>query len=177
MDMKNTFSTTATLSDTASREARARSGDETGKADGFHLKMSELFVYGLLGMLFGIVLMKSEVISWFRIQEMFLFDSFHMYGVIGSAIGVGAISLQLIKRFDIRTLEGEPIRVAPKEWGTGRRYWMGGTLFGLGWALLGACPGPLFALLGGGVTVMVMALLGALAGTWVYGYFRERLPH
>lgn len=136
-----------------------------------------LAVYLLLGAFFGLVLVKSEVVSWFRIQEMFRFDSFHMYGVLGSAVVVAAASIQLIKRLDVRTLAGEPIEIAPKVWGTGTRYWLGGTLFGLGWALLGACPGPLFALLGGGVTVMVVALAGALLGTWAYAYLRPALPH
>ena len=136
-----------------------------------------LLVYLILGTLFGIVLVKSEVISWFRIQEMFLFDSFHMYGVIGSAVLVGVISIQIIKRFNIRTFNGEPIHIAPKPWNKGTNYWLGGTLFGLGWALLGACPGPIFALIGGGTSVLVVGLLGALVGAWTYGYLKPKLPH
>ena len=136
-----------------------------------------LAVYGLLGLLFGVVLVQSQVVSWFRIQEMFRFDSFHMYGIIGSAIAVAALSLQLIKRLGLKTLHGETIAIPPKEWGRGTRYWAGGILFGFGWALLGACPGPMFALLGGGVTVMLVALLSALVGTWLYGALRPRLPH
>lgn len=136
-----------------------------------------LLVYGLLGLLFGFVLVRSEVVSWFRVQEMFRFDSFHMYGIIGSAIVVAAISLQVIKRFGVRTVRGEAIAVAPKEWGRGTRYWAGGILFGLGWALLGACPAPVFALFGGGISVMAVALLSALAGTWLYGALRPNLPH
>lgn len=136
-----------------------------------------LLVYMLMGTLFGIVLIKSEVISWFRIQEMFRFDSFHMYGIIGSAIAVAAVGIQLIKRLDLKTLHGEPIQIAPKQWGGGVRYWLGGTLFGLGWALLGACPGPIFALIGGGSSVLVVALVGALGGTWTYAYARVKLPH
>jgi uncharacterized protein len=136
-----------------------------------------LLVHFVLGLLFGVILTKSEVVSWFRIQEMFRFQAFHMYGVIASALAVAAGSLALIRRLNIRTLHGEPIHVAPKVMGDGHRYWIGGTIFGLGWALTGACPGPLFALVGGGVTVMVVAVLTALAGTWVYGYLRGRLPH
>jgi uncharacterized membrane protein YedE/YeeE len=139
-------------------------------------KREWLLVYLLLGLVFGIILTKSEVISWFRIQEMFRFQSFHMYGIIGSAIIVGAISLQIIKRLDVRTISGDPITIPSKEMGRGYRYWIGGTLFGLGWGLLGACPGPIFALLGGGVTVLSVGLLSALAGTWVYGYLRPNLP-
>ena len=137
----------------------------------------DFLFYALLGLFFGVVLTKSEVISWFRIQEMFRFQSFHMYGIIGSAIVVAALSLQLIKRLQLTTRDGEAIVLPPKQWGRGYRYWIGGSLFGLGWALLGACPGPIFALIGGGITVMVVALLAALAGTWVYGYLRPRLPH
>lgn len=134
--------------------------------------------YLLFGILFGIVLVKSEVVSWFRIQEMFRFDSIHMYGVIGLAVLVGGFSIQLIKRLDIRTIHGEPIEIPQKDWrGAGTRYWAGGTIFGLGWALLGACPGPIFALIGSGISVMILALLGALAGTWSYAYLSPKLPH
>ncbi len=136
-----------------------------------------LTMYLVLGALFGIVLTKSEVISWFRIQEMFRFQSFHMYGIIGTAVLVAAIGLQVIERLGLRAMNGEPIVVPPKTMGRGTRYWLGGTLFGLGWALVGACPGPLFALVGNGVGVMAVALLSALAGTWAYGALRPRLPH
>lgn len=136
-----------------------------------------LLVYLLLGIGFGIVLVRSEVVSWFRIQEMFRFQSFHMYGIIGSAVLVAALSIQIIKRAGLKSVTGEPIRINPKEWGKGVRYWLGGILFGLGWALLGACPGPIFALLGSGITVMIVALLSALAGTWVYSALRPHLPH
>lgn len=139
--------------------------------------LSGLLVYLLIGIGFGIVLVRSEVVSWFRIQEMFRFQSFHMYGIIGSAIVVAAISIQIIKRAGVKALDGTPIRINPKEWGKGVRYWLGGILFGLGWALLGACPGPIFALIGSGVTVMIVALLSALVGTWVYSALRPRLPH
>lgn len=140
-------------------------------------RLGGLFVYLLIGAFFGIVLVKSEVVSWFRIQEMFRFQSFHMYGIIGSAVVVAALSVQLIKRFDVRDLGGRPIVIPPKQWGSGTRYWLGGIIFGIGWALLGACPGPIFALFGAGVTVIAVALLAALAGTWVYGVLRPKLPH
>lgn len=140
-------------------------------------KKEYLLIYLVLGMLFGILFTKSEVISWFRIQEMFRFQSFHLYGIIGSAVAVAALSVQFIKRFNIKTFRGEPITIAPKQWGKGYRYWIGGTIFGLGWALLGACPGPIFALIGSGVTVSLVALLSALVGTWLYGYLRPYLPH
>ena len=136
-----------------------------------------LVIYVILGLLFGIVLTKSEVISWFRIQEMFRFQSFHMYGIIGSAVMVAAIALQVIKRTGVHAMNGERIVVPPKTLGAGTRYWLGGTFFGLGWALVGACPGPLFALLGTGVTVIVVPLASAIAGTWMYGTLRPRLPH
>jgi uncharacterized membrane protein YedE/YeeE len=137
-----------------------------------------LLVYLLLGVYFGVVLTQSEVISWFRIQEMFRFDRFHLYGIIGAAIAVAALSLWLIRRFDVRTLSGEKIEVAPKKLGRlNTRYWLGGTIFGMGWALTGACPGPLFALVGNGVLVMLVAILSALAGTWTYGHLRPHLPH
>lgn len=140
-----------------------------------------LLGYLLAGVFLGFVFVLSEVISWFRIQEMFRFQSFHMYGIIGSAVVVGALSLQIMRRGEVKTLGGEPIRIRPKEWGgsriPGARYWIGGTVFGMGWALLGACPGPIFALLGTGITVMAVPLVGAMAGTWVYAALRSRLPH
>ena len=131
--------------------------------------------YLAMGILFGIILVKSEVISWFRIQEMFRLQSFHMYGIIGSAIIVGIISVLLIKKFHIKTIYGEAIVFVPKKFNKGNIY--GGLLFGFGWALTGACPGPLFAQIGTGATVIVITLLSAIAGTWVYGYMRDRLPH
>ena len=135
------------------------------------------FVYLALGVLFGITLVKSEAVSWFRIQEMFRFQAFHMYGIMGSALAVAALSVALIKRFHITTLDGEPIDIPPKELGRGHRYWAGGAIFGVGWALTGACPGPLFALVGAGATVVSVAVVSAVAGTWVYGYVRPNLPH
>lgn len=133
--------------------------------------------YLLLGSVFGAVLMQAEVISWFRIQEMFRFDAFHMYGIIGSAILVAGLSLAVIKRLGLKTGEGEPLGLEPKTLGSGARYLAGGTIFGVGWALAGACPGPLVALVGAGVTVMIVAVASALAGTWVYAYLRPHLPH
>lgn len=129
----------------------------------------------LAGAVFGIILVKSEVISWFRIQEMFRLQSFHMYGVIGSAIVTAFIFVQLIKRFNIKTLDGENIRFLPKGFNKGQIY--GGLLFGFGWALTGACPGPKFAQIGSGLTVIIVTLISAIAGTWIYGWLRERLPH
>jgi uncharacterized membrane protein YedE/YeeE len=131
--------------------------------------------YLLVGIAFGIVFVKAEIISWFRIQEMFRFQSFHMYGVIGSAVVVGAISVWLIKKLKVKTIYGEEIEFHDKTFSKGQIY--GGLLFGFGWAITGACPGPLFALIGTGATVIVVTLLSAIAGTWVYGYFREKLPH
>jgi uncharacterized membrane protein YedE/YeeE len=131
--------------------------------------------YLVAGIFFGIILVKGEVVSWFRIQEMFRLQSFFMYGVIGSAIVVGIISIQLIKKFNIKTIDGEKIVLHPKPFSKGQIY--GGILFGFGWAMTGACPGPLFALIGSGATVIVIALLSAIIGTWLYGYFREKLPH
>jgi uncharacterized protein len=134
-------------------------------------------LYFVLGLFFGILLTKSEVVSWFRIQEMFRFQSFHMYGVLGSAVAVAAASIGLLRRFGVQTVDGEPISIPPKELGKGYRYWIGGTIFGVGWALTGACPGPLFALVGSGVSVFAAAVISALAGTWIYGYLRPSLPH
>lgn len=133
------------------------------------------FKYAFVGLLFGILFVKAEVVSWFRIQEMFRLQSFHMYGIIGSAIIVGIISVWLIKKFKIKTVHGEPIMFVDKKFHKGQIY--GGILFGLGWAITGACPGPLFAQIGNGATVIAITLLSAIAGTWVYGKFREQLPH
>ena len=131
--------------------------------------------YMLVGTAFGVVFVKAEIISWFRIQEMFRLDSFHMYGVIGSAVVVGMLSVWLIKRFNIKTLQGETVTIAPKTFQKGQIY--GGLIFGLGWAITGACPGPLFAQIGSGFLVVGVTLLSAIAGTWLYGYFREQLPN
>ena len=136
-----------------------------------------LLPYFLLGGAFGIVIVEAEVVSWFRIQEMFRFDAFHMYGIIGAAVVTAAISILTIKRLDIRGRDGTPLGLAPKSIGTGVRYMAGGAMFGLGWALTGACPGPLVALVGAGVPVMLVTILSALGGTWTYGRLRPRLPH
>lgn len=131
--------------------------------------------YTIVGILFGIIFVKAEIISWFRIQEMFRLQSFHMYGVIGSAVVTGIISVWLIKRFNLKTINGEPIVFQPKKFNKGQIY--GGLLFGFGWALTGACPGPLYAQIGSGATIIVVTLFSAIVGTWVYGYWREKLPH
>lgn len=131
--------------------------------------------YLIAGLLFGVILIKAEVISWFRIQEMFRLQSFHMFGVIGSAVVVGFISVWLIKKYKIKTIYGEPIEFVDKKFNKGNIY--GGLLFGFGWAITGACPGPLFAQIGSGATVIIVTLFSAIAGTWVYGYVRKHLPH
>jgi hypothetical protein len=136
-----------------------------------------LLAYLLLGIAFGVVLTKSEVLSWFRIQEMFRFQSFRMYGIIGTAMATAALSVALIQRFRLKSVSGETISIPGKHLGHGIRYAAGGTIFGLGWALTGACPGPLFALIGNGVSVMTVAVISALLGTWIYGWLRPRLPH
>ncbi|WP_295798726.1 DUF6691 family protein [Mucilaginibacter sp.] len=130
--------------------------------------------YLIAGAFFGIVLVKSEVISWFRIQEMFRLQAFHMYGIIGSAIAVGMISVFIIKKINIKTTEGEKIIIPTKPFTKGNIY--GGLIFGIGWAITGACPGPLYAQIGSGFLVTIVTLLSAVAGTWVYGLLRERLP-
>lgn len=137
--------------------------------------LSSNIKYILAGMLFGIFLVKSEVISWFRIQEMFQLKSFHMYGVIGSAVVVGIISVFLIKKLKAKSIEGEIINLEPKKFNKGQIF--GGLTFGLGWAITGACPGPLFAQIGTGATVIIVTLLSAIAGTWIYGKLRDKLPH
>ena len=129
----------------------------------------------LLGTLFGIILVKAEVLSWFRIQEMFAFQSFHMYGIIGSAVVVGALSVWLIRTFKVKSLEGNVIELADKA----PRYksaYVGGTLFGLGWAMTGACPGPMYALIGSGTTIMILAVISGIVGVYVYAMLRDKLP-
>ncbi|RYY24646.1 MAG: transporter [Sphingobacteriaceae bacterium] len=131
--------------------------------------------YLIIGLLFGVILVKSQVISWFRIQEMFRLQAFHMYGTIGSAILVGMVSILIIKRFNLKTIDKQSIIIPDKtfHWGN---VW-GGLIFGLGWAITGACPGPLFAQIGSGFLITFITLLSAIAGTWVYGLLREKLPH
>lgn len=131
--------------------------------------------YTLIGVLFGITFIKAEVISWFRIQEMFRFQSFHMYGIIGSAIIVAMLSVLIIKKRNIKTIYGEKIVLPSKEFNKGQIF--GGLLFGFGWALTGACPGPLFTQIGSGFTIIFVVLLSAITGTWIYGLLRSKLPH
>jgi len=131
--------------------------------------------YAVVGILFGIVFVKAEVISWYRIQEMFRLHSFHMYGVIGTAVMVGLISVWIIRKFNIKTLQNEVVVFQEKKFSWGNIT--GGLMFGLGWAITGACPGPLFAQIGSGFLVVVVTLLSAIGGTWVYGLVREKLPH
>lgn len=131
--------------------------------------------YAVVGMLFGIVFVKAEIISWYRIQEMFRLHSFHMYGVIGTAIVVGMISVWIIKKFKVKTMQGETVIFHTKQFQWGNI--IGGTMFGLGWAITGACPGPLFAQIGSGFFAVIVTLLSAIAGTWVYGLLRDKLPH
>lgn len=132
--------------------------------------------YLVVGFVFGIVLTKSEAVSWYRIYEMFQFQSFHMYGIIMVAIGTGVIGIQIIKRKKITDIKGLPIEILDKEPGS-IRYWVGGLFFGLGWALVGSCPGPIFILLGAGFWSILFVLLGALFGTYLYGVFKDKLPH
>lgn len=130
--------------------------------------------YLVVGIAFGIVFVKAEIISWFRIQEMFRLQSFFMYGVIGTAVVVGAVSVFLIKKFNIKTMSGETVKFEKKTFSQGQIY--GGLIFGIGWAITGACPGPLFAQIGSGFFAVLVTLLSAIAGTWVYGYLSDKLP-
>jgi uncharacterized membrane protein YedE/YeeE len=129
----------------------------------------------IAGVFFGLLLSKAEIISWYRIQEMFRFQSFHMYGVIGSAVAVGIISVQIIKILKLKTIDGEPIKVEFKKFNKG--FVIGGFLFGVGWALTGACPGPLYAQVGTGYLVVLVSILFAIMGTFTYGALKEKLPH
>lgn len=139
--------------------------------------MKNYIKYLLAGVFFGFVLVKSEVISWFRIQEMFRFDAFHMYGIIGLAVLVAMLSIQIIKKLEIKDATGSTVSIPSKNPRQYIRYIVGGTLFGFGWALTGACPGPLFTLAGAGYGIMLVPIATALLGTWVYGLLRPRLPH
>lgn len=132
--------------------------------------------YILAGILFGIVMTKSEAISWYRIQEMFRFQSFHMFGIIGTAVISGVILVQIIKRLKLRDIDGNHIVFIPKTESV-VRYIVGGTIFGLGWALTGACPGPMIVNVGNGYTVMLVVVAGAMFGTLLYGILKDRLPH
>lgn len=135
-----------------------------------------IFRYTMLGVLFGVILSKSEVISWYRIQEMFLFDSFHMYGIIGTAVILGAIGIVVMKKLNVKSIHGKDLHLTPKEMEIPRLLF-GGTIFGLGWSFTGACPGPLYALLGYGVGVVIIILLSAVLGAFVYGLVKTKLPH
>lgn len=134
------------------------------------------FIYLLIGIMFGIVMILSEAASWFRIYEMFQFQSFHMFGIIGSALALGIIFTQIIKKNKLKSIDGEYINIPNKEKSI-KRYFFGGILFGLGWALVGACPGPMYALLGAGFNSIIIVIIGAVLGTWIYGLLRNKLPH
>ncbi len=136
----------------------------------------KLLKFLLVGILFGITLAKAEIISWYRIFEMFHFDAFHMYGVIGSAVAIGATGIYLMKHFNVKDIEGAKIDIPDKNYSI-TRYLVGGTIFGLGWALVGACPGPMFILLGYGYLSILIVILSAIGGTFLYGVLRTRLPH
>ncbi len=137
------------------------------------MKLARFF---LTGIFFGIVLTKAEAVSWYRIYEMFHFQSFHMYGIIGTALFTGIVGLQIIKKYKVKDYNGLPINIIEKERGFWR-YIIGGSLFGLGWALVGCCPGPIFILLGTGTYAIAVVLIGALLGTYVYGLLKDKLPH
>lgn len=130
----------------------------------------------ILGIVFGIVMAKSEAISWFRIQEMFRFQAFHMYGIIGTAVVLGVIGVALIKKFRIRDIDGNPVVFMPKDKSI-VRYLLGGTIFGLGWALSGACPGPMVVNIGYGFISMAIVFFSAIVGTFLYGVIKDKLPH
>ncbi|MGA1581741.1 MAG: DUF6691 family protein [Saprospiraceae bacterium] len=136
----------------------------------------KLLKFLLLGIVFGVIMTKSEAVSWYRIQEMFHFQSFHMYGIIGSAVFFGALYVAAIKRFQWKSWTGESIQLSPKEMSI-PRYLFGGTIFGLGWAMTGACPGPMYTLVGHGYWIMLVVIASAVVGTWTYGMIRHKLPH
>jgi hypothetical protein len=167
--MQNTAEKRTAIIDTDFEVLEELSPDGTTRPWNYNLR------FLLAGIAFGILLIKSEVMSWYRIQEMFRLQSFHMYGVLGSAVITGIISIWVIKKLNIKTIDGQTIVVKKKQFHKGNIY--GGLLFGFGWAITGACPGPLFAQLGTGVTVVAVTILSAIAGTWVYGLVREKLPH
>lgn len=136
----------------------------------------KLIKFLLAGFFFGLLLTKSEAVSWYRIFEMFHFDSFHMFGMIGTAVFTGVVGLQIIKKFNVKSIDNQPIVVQDKEKGF-VRYLLGGTIFGLGWGLVGACPGPIFILLGAGFWQIIFVLIGAILGTFLYGVLMKKLPH
>jgi uncharacterized membrane protein YedE/YeeE len=166
--MQNTIKDTNTDFEVRSLDAICVNEEEVKVPTWYNLQ------YMVFGILFGIILIKSEVVSWFRIQEMFRLQSFHMFGVIGSAVVVGAISVFLIKKFKIKTIRGEQIIFTDKTFNKGQIY--GGLMFGFGWAMTGACPGPLYAQLGYGATAIIVTIFMSIVGTWVYGKFRDKLP-
>ena len=133
-----------------------------------------LFIF--IGLCFGIIMYKSEAASWFRIYEMFRFEAFHMYGIIGTALAFGILFVQIIKRYNVKSFDGNPIVIAPKE-KSFSRYLLGGIIFGLGWALVGACPGPIFVLIGAGYLPIIIVFLSAALGTFLYGVLKDKLPH
>ncbi|WP_282068125.1 DUF6691 family protein [Olleya namhaensis] len=133
-----------------------------------------LFIF--IGLCFGIIMYKSEAASWFRIYEMFRFEAFHMYGIIGTALTFGILFVQIIKRYNVKSFDGNPIVIAPKE-KSFSRYLLGGIIFGLGWALVGACPGPIFVLIGAGYLPIIIVFLSAALGTFLYGVLKGKLPH
>ena len=133
-------------------------------------------IYLIVGTFFGIIMYKSEAASWFRIYEMFNFQSFHMYGLMGSALVVGIILIQIIKRTKMKDVDGKAITIEDKDKSI-KRYLFGGIAFGLGWALVGACPGPMFVLIGAGYWPIFIVILGAVLGTWIYGSIKDKLPH
>ena len=138
--------------------------------------MKRTAAYLFIGIFFGIVMYKSEAASWFRIYEMFQFESFHMYGIIGSALVLGVLGVFLIKKNNVKSFYGEPIKITPKD-KSFSRYMYGGIIFGLGWALAGSCPGPIYTLIGAGYVSILVVLVGALGGTFLYGLIRKKLPH
>lgn len=162
-------------SDSVQTLAQDAGADAEGRED--QQTRENLLIVLLLGTFFGVLLVKSEAVSWFRIQEMFRFQSIHMYGILGSAVVVAGTSLALLKRFRIKDLFGNTVDIRTRALKRGYAELLGGIIFGIGWALVGACPGPLYALIGTGMTVFVVALASAVAGAWVYGYLRPRLPH
>lgn len=175
-DIKNFQSVNDAAATTVNADLQARS------LDAMCVNESQLqhpwwynFKYTIVGLFFGIAFVKAEIVSWFRIQEMFRLESFHMYGVIGTGVAIGALTVFLIKKLNIKTIYGEKVEFHNKTFNKGQI--IGGLMFGLGWAMTGACPGPLFAVLGTGAFAILIVIASAIAGTWVYGYFRDKLPH
>lgn len=135
-----------------------------------------LFAFYIVGIIFGIIMTKSEAVSWFRIHEMFRFESFHMYGIIGVAVVLGSIIIFLMKKSKMKTLRDTVVNYTPMKFNI-KRHLLAGSIFGLGWALMGACPGPMFVLLGNGFWILLVTIVGAILGTFTYGVVRNKLPH